>query len=97
MIELCNLRKEKPAFPYDVKVDRSSVLGNPFKEGDRDWQCDRYCDTFEERMDNRPGMQAEMNRINELHKKHGKVRLFCWCVPLRCHSITIKKYLEEMI
>ena len=30
MIEICNLRKQKPIEPYDVKVDRSSILGNPF-------------------------------------------------------------------
>lgn len=31
MIEICNLRKEKPKYSYDIKVDMSSVLGNPFE------------------------------------------------------------------
>ena len=30
MIQIKNLRNQKPQYPYDVKVDRSSVLGNPF-------------------------------------------------------------------
>ena len=29
-IEICNLRNKKPKYLYDVIVDRSSPLGNPF-------------------------------------------------------------------
>ena len=39
MIEIFNMHIIKPSEPYDIKVDRSSPLGNPFNlkfEKDRD-------------------------------------------------------------
>ena len=97
MIELCNLRNTKPVHPYDVKVDRSSVLGNPFKTGTRDQECDQYAEYFPKQIDINPAFKAELQRLWKLHKEHGKLRLFCWCVPLRCHSITIKAFLDKHI
>jgi len=95
MIELCNLRRSKPSQPWDVKVDRSSVLGNPYNTGTRDFQCDSYRDSFESRVNENPAMLQELRRIYQLHKKYGKLRLFCWCTPLRCHSETIKSFLSS--
>ena len=49
-IEICNLRKEKPCNPWDVRVDRTSVLGNPFymqNEKYRNFVCDRYQSRFD--------------------------------------------------
>ena len=34
------------------------------------------------------GIDAKCNEF-------GKVRLFCWCAPKRCHGETIKKWLIE--
>jgi hypothetical protein len=96
-IELCSLRKEKPRHPWDVKVDRSSVLGNPFKSGSRDDQCKAYAAWFPGRAASNRLIANKLERLCELHKEHGKLRLFCWCVPLRCHSETIKKVLEDKI
>lgn len=45
MITIKNLRNSKPSEPYDVRVDRASVLGNPFymhDESERDEVCDKY-------------------------------------------------------
>jgi len=45
MIVVKNLRNEKPTKPWQVKVDRSSPLGNPFhmrSEAERDAVCEKY-------------------------------------------------------
>ena len=47
MIEICNLHKEKIQYPFDVKVDRSSILGNPFLMDPKDkysrgYVCEAY-------------------------------------------------------
>ena len=52
MIEIMNLRYDKPSQPWDVKVDRSSVLGNPFPmkgEAQRNAVCEKICTTFGKR------------------------------------------------
>jgi hypothetical protein len=98
MIEICNLRNEKPQHRYDIKVDRSSVLGNPFNMtsvANRDQVCNRYYDWFYQQIkeDNIP-FDEELNRLMSLYIKYKKLRLFCWCAPLRCHSETIKEWIE---
>jgi len=45
MIEIKNLRHEKPTHPWDVKVDRSSFFGNRFimkDESERNKVCDQW-------------------------------------------------------
>ena len=37
---------------------------------------------------------AELERLKKLHVEYGKLRLFCWCAPKRCHAETIKQFLE---
>jgi hypothetical protein len=96
MITLMNLRKEKPSQPYDVKVDRTSVLGNPY-HGDREDTCDKYAEYFPPKTKNDLEFARELRKIIALHKQYGQVRLFCWCVPLRCHSETIKSFLEGYV
>ena len=97
MIELCNLRNIKPTHPYDVRVDRSSPLGNPFKGGDRNSQCNCYAEYFISAAVIDTPIKRELKRLWQLHKEHGQLRLFCWCVPLRCHSMTIKEFLDKYI
>lgn len=97
-IELRNLRAEKPKHVWDVKVDRSSPLGNPFTEGTRDQQCDRYELWFQTKVVREDyKIVSELWRLLQIYKEYGKLRLFCWCVPNRCHSETIKKELESAI
>lgn len=48
MIFIKNLKNEKPNNPYDFKVDRTSVLGNPyymFDECMRDDVCNK-CEMY---------------------------------------------------
>lgn len=103
-IEICNLRKIKPTHPYDIRVDRSSVLGNPFPmrgENQRDVVCDKYTDRFMDIMEcNIPEKRQfydEVHRLKRLYQQHGKLRLFCWCAPKRCHAETIRSFLLNAV
>ena len=93
MIEIKNLRNQKPLYDWDVKVDRSSILGNPFhmyKEIERESVCNNYAEYFQEQMLNNSKFIAEILRLRQLYQTHGKLNLFCWCTPKRCHAETIK-------
>ena len=98
-IAIKNLRNEKPQYEWQVKVDRSSVLGNPFymaDESQRDKVCDKYEDYFNWIIQNKSSaFYKEVGRLLSLLKKYGKLELFCWCAPKRCHAETIKKYIEN--
>ena len=99
MITIENLRKCKPDKPYDFYIDRRSPVGNPFvlkDETGRDDACDFYEEYFNRmlRFDN-----IEFNNYLNIMLKtlevYGKLRLFCWCSPKRCHGETIRKYLNS--
>lgn len=97
MIEICNLRKEKPKNIYDIKVDRSSILGNPFylkSEKDRNLVCDQYDKYFHDKLLKDINAIKELERLKSIYSINSNLRLFCWCIPKRCHAETIKKYLE---
>lgn len=107
MIEICNLRKQKPKEPYDIKVDRQSILGNPFymkSESERDDVCNKYQMYFEKQfkdcVENNIEFSNqfinELQKLVEIYKKHQKLRLFCWCSPKRCHAETIRDYVLDM-
>jgi hypothetical protein len=95
-ITIHNMRNERLTIPYDVKVDRSSVFGNPFlmkTESQRDEVCDKYEKYFREKIGDER-FNKEFNRLKKLLKEYGKLRLFCWCFPKRCHAETIRNYLK---
>ena len=97
MIEIKNLRKGKPENPWDVKLDRSSWFGNRFimkSESERDMVCDQYEKWFHSELYD-SAMQAELAILEDTYEKYGKLNLFCWCWPKRCHAETIKRYLES--
>ncbi len=96
MIEIKNLRKENPKYPYDVRVDRKSVLGNKFimhKESERDKVCDAYKEWFEDARINDIKVKLEIGRLKLLYDKYGQLNLFCWCAPKRCHAEIIMNYI----
>ena len=101
MVEICNLRKQKPIEPYDVKVDRSSILGNPFvmrSEMERDSVCDKYELYFKSKIKNKSeSFMIEICNLLKTYEEYGKLRLFCWCYPKRCHAETIKRYIENEV
>jgi hypothetical protein len=94
-ITIHNMRNEKLNKPYDVKVDRSSVLGNPFfmkSENQRNEVCDKYERYFKERIGDE-GFNNELNKLKIILEKYGKLRLFFFFFPKRCHAETIRNYL----
>ena len=104
MIEIKNLRTENLVHPYDVRVDRVSALGNRYymkREQDRDAVCEKYETYFNDVVNNvatgplSGALKAELLRLIGIHKEHGKLRLFCWCSPKRCHAEVIRKYIIE--
>jgi len=105
-IQIMNLHNCKPSRYYDVVVDRTTELGNPYpmqSEEDRDEVCDKYQDRFDRiiqlQIEKTPkrfhvGVYRELFNLANVYRLYGRVRLFCWCAPKRCHAGTIKKYLE---
>ena len=109
-ITIRNLRSTKPQHEWQVRVDRTSVLGNPFhmaSENDRDRVCNNYMKYFYDMF--RRGKKSdtsdikakafvqELRRLYRLAKTHGKLELFCWCAPKRCHAKTIQLFLESYL
>lgn len=81
-----------------VKVDRSSVLGNPFymkDESMRDEVCDKYLSYFRSNLNDIKFFTKLMELTNLAASND--VALGCWCYPSRCHAETIKKYIEERV
>lgn len=100
MIEICNLRNCKMEYVYDVRVDRKSVLGNPFymkDESKRDEVCDKYKKYFDKNVVINDNFRKEVNRLVKIYMMHGKLRLFCWCYPKRCHSEIIKDFIIDFV
>jgi len=96
-VEIINLKTERPLQEYDIRIHRGTPLGNPFKVTDeslRDEMCDAYITWFyNHRVLNNSVVAKELARIQAILHKHKIVRLFCWCVPKRCHGETIKEFL----
>jgi len=100
MVSILNLRRYKPQNEWDVKVDRSSVLGNPYHlktEAGINDVCEKYAEYFYRQAANNPAFKMELDRLIALYKKYGKLNLFCWCAPKRCHAETIRKYIFESL
>ncbi len=68
---------------YDVRIDRQSRWGNPFKigeDGDRDEVIRKYYEWVTRSDD----WKAKWIREN-VHRLRGKT-LGCWCAPNPCHG-----------
>lgn len=102
MIEIVNLRQLKDVKDgILIRVDRSSVLGNPFymsNESMRDEVCDKYQQYFDKKVTEKTDDEF-MNELRRIYKlaKHSKVYLACWCAPKRCHAETIKAFIEQYL
>ena len=96
-VTIKNLRYEKPQQPWQVRVDRTSVLGNPFympDESKRNQVCKQYEKYFNEKIKNvQSTFYKEVQHLQELLQQYGRLEIFCWCAPKRCHAETIKNYL----
>ena len=109
MIEVVNIISAGvPKDPWDVYIGRAvygtegSPLGNPFplSKYSRDKSVDNYHTWLIVQVvtGNKPVIK-ELERLVAILKEHKKLRLFCWCAPLRCHGDVIKScitaYLKE--
>jgi len=97
-VQIMNLRNSKPTENFDFIVDRRTVLGNKFilnAEEQRDSVCDKYHTWFWQ-CAHTQDFFTYLADITEAYRKYGHVRLFCWCVPKRCHAETIKEYLTRL-
>ena len=93
-IEIKNLSKDRMVYQYDMRVDRDTIFGNPFHISNlasRDVVCNEYEKYFDMRMDSDLKFQSAFNLLIKVYKQHGKLRLFCWCSPERCHAEYIKQ------
>ena len=105
MIIIKNLRnvggyKAVLSEPYQVRIDRASVLGNPFRmydESQRDLVCDKYKDYFYNQIKTNKAFVEELLRLYNIAVKYGKLELYCWCAPKRCHGETIKEFIQNML
>lgn len=66
-------------------------------EDKRDLVCDMYETWFNNEMSavGYSRLKSFMEELRQTLQAYGKIRLFCWCAPKRCHGETIKKWLEE--
>ena len=98
MIRVVNLRDYAPVTnEVLIKVDRSSIVGNPFymkDESQRNKVCDEYEIYFKSKMLNSLPFQAFVKNIKNVSKE-SDVALGCWCHPKRCHADTIKNYIRS--
>ena len=79
-----HLRRE----PYDVRIDRRSRWGNPFRiphDGDRNEVIAKFRDY----------VLAEPDLLNSLDQLRGKT-LGCWCKPLACHGDVLAVLADEV-
>jgi hypothetical protein len=87
-----NMRRLKPAGPGDVRVDRATILGNPYTVGihrSREQAIELYEQYARKRIATDPEFRSAIRGLR------GK-RLFCWCTPLPCHGDVLVKLCEEL-
>ncbi len=99
-IEILNMRVEKFNYaPYEFRVDRASPVGNPFymhNESERDLVCDSYEQYFYKQLHSEQFMNY-LQKILSAARTYGKVYLYCWCAPKRCHAETIRNWLYTQL
>lgn len=100
-IRITNLRNHESVYPdVLIRVDRSSILGNPFPmngEATRDKVCDQYEEYFDRQIECNKAFVDALDYIYNTVMSGKNVVLGCWCAPKRCHAETIKTYIEIRI
>lgn len=100
-IKICNLKDKKDLTKvWEVRVDRETCLGNPYElktEDRRNIVCDNYYYYFHKKVLNDEEMINEIDRLIKIYNVYGKLHLYCWCSPKRCHAETIKDYIERKV
>lgn len=75
---------------FDVRVDRATRWGNPFKVG-RDGTREQVVERYRQWL----WQQVRAGKVSkaDLAALHGK-RLGCWCAPLACHADVLTRAAE---
>ena len=98
MIRIVNkYRRNSRLEGIDVYCGRPSILGNPFNMQimSRDQSCDKYQEYFDAKIKAKdPAFMSGLRNIYKLAKK-GDVNLVCFCAPKRCHTESIKAFLDQ--
>lgn len=84
------------------RVDRATVLGNPFHMRDRSLAernrvCDAFAAWFPEAWRKSPAMREYMASLAADYVVDRELTLGCWCAPDRCHAETIRDELLKFI
>lgn len=98
-IVIRNLRNSKPSKPWHIRVDRQSIFGNPYpmrSEADRDRVCEWYEAYFTSSIIGNPNFVRGLEELHRIYMRYGKLELYCWCAPKRCHAETIVRHLKHM-
>lgn len=105
MIYIGNLHKGQEAtlrHGVVVRCDRGhSVLCNPFRVTSED-KRNESCDRFQAYFDRKVQVKTDASFMNSLRQIYQlalqqDVTLACWCYPKRCHTQTIKAFLEQYL
>jgi hypothetical protein len=91
-VSIHNLHAMKPSLPGDVRIDRSTPLGNPFRitaSQNRDIVLRKFEVYARDRI---LRDYAWRQRVKDLRGK----RLFCYCFPLLCHGNILEKLCKEI-
>ena len=92
MVEVVNIRTCQPPWgqPGDVRIDRTTIYGNPFPMADQsDKERDRVCDLYE--------LWFGKDGYNITKELLAAKRLGCWCKPKRCHGDFLKAQIEKKL
>jgi hypothetical protein len=85
----------------NVRVDRQSVLGNPYilsATTSRDEVCDLYHSyLMSQAVTGNPLVCKALNEIYQYVVGGIDVQLNCHCAPLRCHAESIKTLVVNMV
>lgn len=101
MITVKNLRSTEAKYPWQIKVDRTSVLGNPYpmkRESERQKVIDLYNYWLKQRIKEQDvEVMEELERLVQVYAKHGRLDLMCWCAPKACHATSIKAVIVNAV
>ena len=99
-IVIKNLREGFDKSETAFRVDRKSILGNPYymrSEKERDAVCEQYAKYFEEELLKDVIALGLLRHMYRTLKRYGHIELYCWCAPKRCHAETIRDFLLGFI
>lgn len=91
----------KGYIPYRCDRNTNSPLKNPFggknnPNNGREEACNQFSAYFSKEMINRTSaLRIAVRRLLRRLQKGESICLQCHCLPLRCHTETIKQYLDK--